>query len=142
MDTVRQILKKKGNDVFTAAPGTKVLDAIKMMDEKNIGALIIFADDEIKGFFTEGDYIRRVLLENKNINNTLVDDVMTKNVLTIEPTQSVNDTMKLMIEKDIRYLPVLDEGKMLGVISVGDCIKRVIAEQEETIGHLEQYIQS
>lgn len=142
MDTIRTILKIKGNEIFTASPNTQVLDAIKMMEDKGIGALIIFEDDEIKGFFTEGDYIRRVLLEGIDINKTLVDAVMTKDVLTIDPQKTVNETMKLMIDKDIRYLPVMEEGKLLGVISVGDCIKKVITEQEEIIEHLEHYIQS
>ncbi|MGK0273444.1 MAG: CBS domain-containing protein [Cocleimonas sp.] len=141
MNTVSTILKTKGNIIFTASSDTQVMEALRMMDEKGIGALIIFEDDEIKGLFTEGDYIRRVLLEGLDINNTLVDDVMTKDVLTIDPKKTINETMQLMIDKDIRYLPVLEDGKLLGVISVGDCIKKVIAEQEELIGHLEHYIQ-
>ncbi len=141
MNTVSTILKTKGNIIFTASSDTQVMEALRMMDEKGIGALIIFEDDEIKGLFTEGDYIRRVLLEGLDINKTLVDDVMTKDVLTIDPKKTVNETMQLMIDKDIRYLPVLEDGALLGVISVGDCIKKVIAEQEELIGHLEHYIQ-
>ena len=142
MNTVNQILKTKGNDVFTIGPDTLAMDALKMMDEKGIGVLIIVEKDEIKGLFTEGDYISRVLLKDIDSSKTLVDDVMTKNVLTITPKQTVNESMQLMIDKDIRYFPVVDEGKLLGVISVGDCVKRVIAEQEETIKNLEQYIQS
>jgi len=142
MNTVNQILKTKGNDVFTIGPDTLAMDALTMMDEKGIGVLIIVENDEIKGLFTEGDYISRVLLKDIDSSKTLVDDVMTKNVLTITPKQTVNESMQLMIDKDIRYFPVVDEGKLLGVISVGDCVKRVIAEQEETIRNLEQYIQS
>ncbi len=142
MNTVNQILKTKGNDVFTIAPDTKAMDALKMMDEKGIGVLVIVENDELKGLFTEGDYISRVLLKDLDISKTLVDDVMTKNVLTITPKQTVNESMQLMLDKDIRYFPVVDEGKLLGFISVGDCLKRVIAEQNELIGHLEQYIQS
>ena len=142
MNTVNQILKTKGNDVFTIGPDTLAMDALTMMDEKGIGVLIIVENDEIKGLFTEGDYISRVLLKDIDSSKTLVDDVMTKNVLTITPKQTVNESMQLMIDKDIRYFPVVDEGKLLGVISVGDCVKEVIAEQEEIINHLEQYIQS
>ena len=142
MNTINQILKTKGNDVFTIAPDTKAMDALKMMDEKGIGVLVIVENDELKGLFTEGDYISRVLLKDLDISKTLVDDVMTKNVLTITPKQTVNESMQLMLDKDIRYFPVVDEGKLLGFISVGDCLKRVIAEQNELIGHLEQYIQS
>ncbi len=142
MKTVNQILKTKGNDVFTIGPDMQAMDALKIMDTKGIGVLVIVENDEIKGLFTEGDYISRVLLKNLDSSKTLVDEVMTKDVLTISPQCTVNETMQLMIDKDIRYLPVTDEGKPLGVISVGDCVKRIIAEQEEIIGHLEQYIQS
>lgn len=141
MNTVKQILKTKGNNVFTTTPDTPVLDALKVMDKKGIGVLIIIEDDKLKGFFTEGDYLSRVLLKGKNIDETRVNDVMTKDVLTINPQKTVNETMQLMIDKNIRYLPVLEQGKLLGLISMGDCVKRVIAEQEEIIEHLEHYIQ-
>ena len=141
MSTVKQILKTKGSNVFTASPDTQVMDALKMMDEKKIGSLIIVHNDEIKGVFTEQDFIRRVLLKNIDSSKTLVETVMTKNVLTIKPQQTVNESMHLMTDKHIRHLPVIDEGKLLGVISIGDCVKEVIAEQEEIIGHLEHYIQ-
>ncbi|MEH6456830.1 MAG: CBS domain-containing protein [Cocleimonas sp.] len=142
MNTVNQILKTKGNDVFTIGPNTLAMDALKIMDEKGFGVLVIVENEELKGLFTEGDYISRVLLKGLDASSTLVDDVMTKNVLTITPKKTLNESMELMIEKDIRYFPVVDEGKLLGVISVGDCIKRIIVEQQETIGLLEQYIQS
>ena len=142
MNTVNQILKTKGNDVFTIGPNILAMDALKIMDEEGFGVLLIVENEELKGLFTEGDYISRVLLKDLDTSKTLVDDVMTKNVLTITPKKTVNESMQLMIEKDIRYFPVVDEGKLLGVISVGDCIKRVIIEQKEIIGHLEQYIQS
>lgn len=142
MNTVNQILKTKGNEVFTIGPNTLAMDALKIMDDEGFGVLLIVEDEELKGLFTEGDYISRVLLKDLDTSKTLVDDVMTKNVLTITPKKTVNESMQLMIEKDIRYFPVVDEGKLLGVISVGDCIKRVIIEQKEIIGHLEQYIQS
>ena len=141
MSTVKQILKTKGSIVFTASPDTQVMDALKMMDEKKIGSLIIVHNDEIKGVFTEQDFIRRVLLKNIDSSKTLVETVMTKNVLTIKPQKTVNESMHLMTDKHIRHLPVIDEGKLLGVISIGDCVKEVIAEQEEIIGHLEHYIQ-
>ena len=142
MNTVNQILKTKGNEVFTIGPNTLAMEALKIMDEEGFGVLLIVENEELKGLFTEGDYISRVLLKDLDTSKTLVDDVMTKNVLTITPKKTVNESMQLMIEKDIRYFPVVDEGKLLGVISVGDCIKRVIIEQKEIIGHLEQYIQS
>lgn len=142
MSTVKQILTNKGNDVFTADPNTKVLDALRMMDEKGFGVLIIVEDDAIKGLFTEGDYISRALLQGLNSSTTVLDDVMTKDVQTVKPELTVNESMQIMIDKDIRYFPVVDEGKLLGVISVGDCVREVIAEQKELIDHLEHYIQS
>ena len=142
MSTVNQILKTKGNNVLTIKPNMLAMDALKMMDDKGFGVLVIVENEELKGLFTEGDYISRVLLKNLDSSETLVDDVMTKNVLTITPMQTVNESMQIMIDKDIRYFPVVDEGKLLGVISVGDCIKTIIAEQEEIIEHLEHYIQS
>lgn len=142
MNTVNQILKTKGNSVLTISCHTLAMDALKMMDDKGFGVLVVVDNEVIQGLFTEGDYISRVLLKGLDTNTTLVDDVMTKDVLTITPKQTINESMQLMIEKDIRYFPVVDEGKLLGVISVGDCVKRIIAEQEETIEHLEHYIQS
>ena len=140
MNTVQTIISSKDYDVFTATPDTNVMDALKMMDEKGMGALIVVEGDELKGLFTEGDYISRVLLKGIDINETQVDSVMTKNVLTIRPEQTVNESMQLMIDKDIRYLPVLDDNNLLGVISVGDCVKHVIAEQKEIIEQMEHYI--
>ena len=142
MDTVNKILKTKGHDVFTTTPDTHVMDALRMMNDKRIGALIIMQDEEIKGVFTEQDFIRRVLLKDIDSSNLQVESVMTKDVISIPPTQTVNASMQLMTDKHIRHIPVVDDGKLVGIISVGDCVVRVIAEQEQIIGHLEQYIQS
>ena len=142
MSTIKKILNNKGNDVFTAAPDIQVLEALNMMNEKRVGALIIVQNDKIKGVFTEQDYIRRVLLKHLDSDNTKVEEVMSKNVLTIKPEHTVTESMQLMTDKHIRHLPVIDEDKLVGIISIGDCVKEVIAEQEEIIGHLEHYIQS
>lgn len=141
MSTLKNILDRKSHDVFTINSDMLAIDALRIMDEKGFGVLIIVENDEVTGLFTEGDYISRVLLKSLDRNTTLVDTVMTKNVMTIKPQQDVNASMQLMIEKDIRYIPVVDDGRLLGVISMGDCVKEVIAEQQELIGHLEHYIQ-
>ena len=141
MSTVKQILNKKGNEVFATTPDKQAIDALKIMDQKGIGVLVIVENDKIKGLFTEGDYISRVLLKDIS-QDTPVDDVMTKNIKTIQADKTVNETMQLMIDKDIRYLPITDNGKLAGIISMGDCVNEVISEQEEIIEHLEHYIHS
>jgi len=140
MSTVKQILSSKGNGVFTITSDTNAMDALKLMDEKGFGVMLVVDNDELEGIFTEGDYISRVLLKELDKRTTQVSEVMTKNVRTINPKQTVNDTMQIMIDEDIRYFPAVEDGKLIGVISVGDCIKQVMAEQEEIIEQMEHYI--
>ena len=140
MSTVKQILSSKGNGVFTITSDTNAMDALKLMDEKGFGVMLVVDDDELEGIFTEGDYISRVLLKELDKRTTKVSEVMTKNVRTINPKQTVNDTMQIMIDEDIRYFPAVEDGQLIGVISVGDCIKQVMAEQEEIIEQMEHYI--
>ncbi len=140
MSTVKQILSSKGNGVFTISSDTNAMEALKLMDEKGFGVMLVVDNDELIGIFTEGDYISRVLLKELDKRTTKVSEVMTKNVRTINPKQTVNDTMQIMIDEDIRYFPAVEDGKLIGVISVGDCIKQVIAEQEEIIEQMEHYI--
>ncbi len=142
MSTVKQILNTKGNGVFTITSDTNAMEALKLMDEKGFGVMLIVDDEDegLQGIFTEGDYISRVLLPEKDKRTTKVSEVMTKNVRTINPKHTVNDTMQIMIDEDIRYFPAVEDGKLIGVISVGDCIKQVMAEQEEIIEQMEHYI--
>jgi len=140
MSTVKQILNSKGNGVFTISSDTNAMEALKIMDDKGFGMVLVVDDTELEGIFTEGDYISRVLLKGLDKSKTLVKDVMTSNVQTINPNQTVNDTMQIMIDEDIRYFPAVEDGQLIGVISVGDCIKQVIAEQEEIIEQMEHYI--
>lgn len=142
MRTAKQILDFKGNNVFVIDPETKALDAVKMMNDKRVGALIVVDEDEVEGVFTEQDYLRRVLLKGLDIEETPVAEVMTQNVVTIKPEHTVNDSMQLMTEKHIRHLPVVENKRLVGIISIGDCVKEVISEQEALIGQLEHYIQS
>lgn len=140
MSTVKQILSKKGNGVFTINSNINAMEALKMMETKGFGVVVVVDDGDLNGIFTEGDYISRVLLKELDKSKTLVADVMTKDVKTINSKQTVNETMQIMIDRDIRYFPVVEDDELIGVVSVGDCIKHVIAEQEEIIGELEHYI--
>lgn len=142
MITAKQILEKKGNKVFTANPDTQVMDALRMMVDNKVGSLIIIENDQVVGVFTEQDFIRRVLLEDLDSSQTTVESAMSKNPITIKPKKTVNESLQIMTDKRIRHLPVIDENKLVGLVSIGDCVKEVIAEQEQIIDHLEHYIQS
>ena len=142
MKTIKQILAIKGNQVFTTTPDTLIVDAVKEMAKKKVGALIVMLNDEIKGVITEQDFSRRVILADLDTASTNVKDVMTFPVEVISPQQSINDGMSIMTEKRIRHLPVIHENKLIGLISIGDLVKEVISEHESTIEHLEQYIHS
>ena len=140
MRTVGQLLKDKGNQVWTVAPATTVYDALGLMAEKGIGALIVSEGDVIAGLVSERDYARKVILEGRSSRDTPVSAIMTRAVLYATPEQSIPDCMSIMTEKKIRHLPVLQEGRLIGMISIGDLVKSIIAEQEFVIGQLETYI--
>ena len=137
---VKQILDSKGRDIWAVAPANSVLDAIKMMAEKGIGALLVLENEQLVGILSERDYARKVILEGRSSNKTHVGDIMTKDVFSTDPEQSVEDCMKLMTEKRIRHLPVLSDNKIVGVLSIGDLVKTIIAEQQFQIEQLENYI--
>ncbi len=140
MDFVSQILKVKGHDVLTVPPETTVYDALKLMADKNVGALMVLEADNIVGIFSERDYARKVILEGKSSKELPVKDIMSSQVLYVRPEQSVEDCMALMTDKRIRHLPVLVDKKLVGVISIGDVVKSIISEQEFMIKQLENYI--
>ena len=140
MTTVRQILETKGHDIWSVAPDAAVFDAIKLMADKNVGALIVLDGDKLKGIISERDYARKVILKGKSSKETLVKGIMSTDVITILPESSINECMALMTLKRIRHLPVIEHDKLLGIISIGDVIKAIIAEQEFTIKQLENYI--
>lgn len=142
MKTIKQILSIKGNDVFTINPSMLVVDAVKEMAQKRVGALVVLNEDKVKGIITEQDFTRRVILKDLDSSSTLVDDIMTKQVCIIKPEQSINDGMAIMTEKCVRHLPVIENEKLIGLISIGDLVKEVISEQEFLIEQLEQYIHS
>ena len=139
--TVKQMLAgKEIKDLWTLKPDDTVLYALKFMAEKNIGALPVLEDDILIGIFSERDYARISPLKKESPQTTPVSEVMTEEVYCIAPKNTANDCMGMMTEKRIRHLPVLDEGNMIGIITIGDVLKTVIRDQENLIGHLEYYI--
>ena len=142
MTTLKMLLKDKGHDVWSVHPDDTVLDAIKMLAEKDIGALIVIKDDKPVGIFTERDYARNVYLKGKSSLDTAVRDVMAAPVICAKIDQTVNECMALMTKKRIRHLPVMDGDELVGMVSIGDLVKSVIAEQQFTIEQMEQYIHS
>ena len=142
MTTLKMLLKGKGHDVWSVHPDDTVLDAIKMLAEKDIGALIVIKDDKPVGIFTERDYARNVYLKGKSSLDTAVRDVMVAPVIYVKPDQTVDECMALMTAKRFRHLPIMDGDELVGMVSIGDLVKSVIAEQQFTIEQMEQYIHS
>jgi CBS domain-containing protein len=140
MKTVKQILESKGREVHTIAPGARVIDALKLMADKEVGALIVTEGARLAGVISERDYARKVILQGKSSHDIAVRDIMTAKVFTVQPRHTVEECMALMTEKRIRHLPVVEGERLIGVLSIGDLVKEVIAEQEQTIRQLESYI--
>ena len=140
MKLVRQLLDAKGHDIISIAPGASVLDAIKSMAEKSIGALVVMDGDALVGIVTERDYARKIILKGRSSETTSAADIMTTDVLTTSGSETVQSCMNSMTQKKIRHLPVVEDGRVCGMISIGDLVQAVIADQQEEIEHLEQYI--
>ena len=140
MTNVDSLLVNKGNDIWSITPGASVYEALEMMAEKNVSGLLIMEDEKLVGIFTERDYARKLILKGRFSKDTQVSDLMTTNVLYVEPSNTVEDCMKLMTDKRIRHLPVLEDGKLVGILTIGDLVKQIISEQESTIHQLENYI--
>ncbi len=140
MGVVKQILEGKGNEIFTIAPDTSVYHALELMVEKNVSALLVMENDELAGIFTERDYARKVVLKGKKSTETTIGEIMTSNLITVSPDSTIDECMALMTGKYIRHLPVVAHGKLAGIISIGDVVRRIIEDQKSIIGHMEQYI--
>jgi len=138
--TIRQILDRKGRDVFSVAPDTTVYDALTLMAERNIGAVLVMRGEELAGIFSERDYARKIILLGRHSKDVPVTEIMTPKVVCIRPDQTADECMALMTEKRIRHLPVLDAGQLAGMVSIGDVVRAVISEQEFRIEQLENYI--
>ncbi len=140
MKLVRHILDSKGDEIWHITPEDSVLDAIKLMAEKKIGALLVMEDDNLSGIVSERDYARKVILQGKSSRETPVRDIMTAEVTITNPLETVEQCMSLMTEKRMRHLPVIEDEKVVGVVSIGDLVKAIIADQQFQIEQLESYI--
>ena len=140
MNTVRQLLQAKGHEIWSARPDTSVFDALQMMAEHNIGALVVLDEGGLVGIFSERDYARKVVLKGKSSRETSVGEIMSQRVSCVGTDQTIDECMALMTDKRIRHLPVLEDDQLVGVISIGDVVRAVISEKEFIIGQLENYI--
>jgi len=140
MNSVNQILSRKGTFAISIDTGTTVLDALKIMAEKNIGSVVVTADGIYKGIVTERDYSRKVILKGKSSTDTKVEEIMSTDMPRVSMQDSVEHCMELMTEKNIRYLPVFAGNELKGIISMSEVVKDTILRQQETIDHLQQYI--
>lgn len=140
--TIREILEDKGHDLWALDLTASVYDAIELMDEKGVGALVVLEGQRLVGIISERDYARKVILRGKSSRETPVSDVMTREVITVDPDKTVAECMEMMTDHRIRHLPVLEEGRLVGVISIGDLVSRTIERQEETIGEMQSYTQA
>lgn len=140
MKLVKHLLDRKGRNIISVRPDDTVLDAIRVMAEGNIGAVVVMSDDSLVGIMSERDYARKVIVKGRASDATPVADIMTSDVLTTGESETVNNCMELMTEKKIRHLPVVDDGRVVGMISLGDLVAAIIADQQEEIEQLEHYI--
>jgi len=137
---ISAVLGQKSREIFSVAPDTCVDDAVKMMDEKNVGALLVMKGSKLVGMLSERDYARKVMLRGKKSSETKVSDIMSSNLTVTSAAEGVEECLRVMTDKRIRHLPVLEGDKVIGVISIGDLVKHVISCQSATIAHLESYI--
>jgi len=141
VETVRMILKKKGGAVWTLPPDATVYDAISMMAEKSAGAMLVVSEGKLVGIVSERDYARKVILKGKMSRETKVSEIMSSPVTTVDLERTADECMRLVTEKRIRHLPVVDQGQLVGVISIGDLVKAIVSVQAETIQYLSDYIE-
>jgi CBS domain-containing protein len=142
MPTVAAVLARKKMDPVTVPPDCTVMEALEIMAEKNIGSIMVMQGDQYKGIITERDYSRKVILKGKSSTDTKVADIMSTDLPSVKPSDSIEHCMELMTEKNIRYMPVFDNGKLTGIISMSDVVKETILLQKETINQLQNYITS
>ena len=138
--TVRQILQGKTRALLTVVPSYSIIDALRIMATHEVGSVLVTEAEKLLGIFTERDYARKVALKGRNSRETTVADLMTTKVLTVSPTQSLEECMAIMTNERIRHLPVVENGALIGIVTIGDVIKAIIADQQNTISHLHQYI--
>jgi len=139
-DTIAMVLKEKGQNIWSLDPEALVYDAIEMMANKYVGALLVTSGGKLVGIISERDYARKVILQERSSKQTQVKEIMTSSLIVVRPDQTVEDCMRLMTENRIRHLPVVENEKVLGVVSIGDLVKWVVSAQAETIHQLQHYI--
>lgn len=142
MRNVSQILERKGGRVVSMAEDQPVMEAVRLMAEHHIGAVLVMRGDELAGIASERDYARKVVLQGRSSSDTLVATIMSSPVVCVGPSESLGDCMAIMTERHIRHLPVLEGGRILGIVSIGDLVKEVIEDQKQEISYLQQYISS
>jgi CBS domain-containing protein len=138
--TISAVLKRKSGELFSTRPDATVYQAIEIMADKQVGALLVMENNELVGIISERDYARKIILKGKSSKETPVAEIMTSQVLSVSPQHSVGDCMRIITENRVRHLPVVDGGGVVGLVSIGDLVNWIITEQQETIRHLEAYI--
>jgi CBS domain-containing protein len=142
IDTVRLVLKQKGQNIWFVSPEECVYNAIEIMADKHVGALLVVSDGNLVGVVSERDYARKVILQGKSSKQTQVKEIMTSPAIFVTPEQRVEDCLRIMTEKHIRHLPIVEDGIILGVVSIGDLVKWMVSAQQQTISQLHNYITS
>ena len=142
MTTVKQLLDYKGHNILSISPNDSVYAAVERMSENNVGALLVIDNGKLAGILSERDYARKVILMGKSSKNTLIREIMTPDVLCVSPETTVDECLALLTESRVRHLPVMDGGKLVGIVSIGDLVKQIISDKEFTIQQLEHYIHS
>jgi CBS domain-containing protein len=140
LDPVNSLLRQKQGAIWAIDPDASVYDAIELMSNKSVGALLVRAEGKLAGIITERDYARKVILQGRSSKDTAVHEIMTTSVVTVTPDQTIDECMRLMTHRHIRHLPVVRNEQIVGILSIGDLVKWIISAQQETIGHLHNYI--
>jgi CBS domain-containing protein len=140
MTTIGQLLKTKGNEIWSIAPQATIYEALQVMSEKDVGALLVVHKGDVVGIFSERDYARKLILKGKFSRDTFVEELMTRKVLYVGPESTIEDCMALMTAKSVRHLPILKNERLIGIVTLGDVVKQIISDQEFTIHQLENYI--
>lgn len=140
MKKVADILARKGSTIIAVTPQTTVLDALRLMADRNIGSVMVMEDDDYKGLMSERDYSRKIILKGKSSTDTVVGEIMTSDLPAVHPADSIEHCMQLMSDKHIRYLPVFENNNISGIISINDVVKEIMLSQEETISNLKDYL--
>ena len=140
MKTAQAILNVKGHDILSIPSSSMVFDAIQLMSDRGIGALLVMDDSKLEGIVSERDYARKVILAGRGSKDTPVRDIMTRDIITVTPEHSTEDCLNIMTERRVRHLPVVKDGEVVGMLSIGDLVKAIIAEQKSLIAQLQQYI--